>query len=187
VAIYEFVGTFIALVGVNCAQNNAAVAAVGFFIAATLTGRVCGGHFNSAITLAVYITEGKWLKNLPIALLICTIDLLGALAAMMISVAMLGENKIFKLSPPAVADAGADPSVVGILFTESLFTYILVSTVLFVKYRKVSATTDGMLSNLTCALAVFVCVSMAAPITGAGLNPTFGLVLQVTNIIIHKG
>ena len=163
------------------------MAATGFFIAATLTGRVCGGHFNAAITLAVYITEGKWLKNLPVALLIMFIDLCGAFAAMMISVAMLGENNVFKLVPPSLNKTPpTEPSVVGILFTEALFTYILVSTVLFVKYRKVSATTDGMLSNLTCALAVFVCVSMAAPITGAGLNPTFGLTLQVTNIVIQQ-
>ena len=181
-AIYEFAGTFIALVGVNCAQNDAAVAAAGFFIAATLTGRVCGGHFNSAITLAVYITEGKWVRNISICLLIMTIDFCGACAAMGISVAMLGSDKIFKLAPPN--DINGNSSVAGILFTESLFTFILVSTVLFVKYRKVSATTDGMLSNLTCAFAVFVCISMAAPISGAGLNPTFGLALQVTNIII---
>ena len=144
-------------------------------MAATLTGRVCGGHFNAAITLAVYLTEAKWTRNIGIAILIIIIDLLGAFAAMGISIAMLGSNKIFKLKPPD--DLNGDKSVAGILFVETLFTFILVSTVLFVKYRKVSATTDGMLSNLTCAFAVFVCVKMAAPISGAGLNPTFGLAL----------
>jgi len=46
------------LLSVNCANNNSAVVGVGFFIAATLTGRVSGGHFNGAVTLAVYIVEG---------------------------------------------------------------------------------------------------------------------------------
>lgn len=80
-AMYEFIGTFIALLGVNCAFNSAAVTGVGFFIAATLTGRVCGGHFNGAVTLAVYIVEGRWKENLPIALLIALVDALGAYAA----------------------------------------------------------------------------------------------------------
>lgn len=42
-----------------------------------------------------------------------------------------------------------------------------------------------MLSNLTVALAIFVCVSMAGPITGGGLNPTFGLALISTDIIVE--
>ena len=184
VSVYEFFGTFLALVGVNCAKNNPYVVALGFFISATLTGRVCGGHFNSAITVAVYITEAKWLRNLPIMFLIIFIDLLGAFCAMGLSIAMLGEEGTFKLYPP-VRDIGGSFSVIGILFVESLFTWILVSTVLFVKYRKVSSSTDGMLSNLTCAIAVFVCVSMAGPISGAGLNPTFGSALQITDVILH--
>lgn len=99
-SLYEFFGTFIALVGVNCAANNAAVVAVGFFIAATLTGRVCGGHFNAAVTLAVYICERKWIKNLPIALMIMIVDLLGAFTAMGVSLALLGIDNTFTLLPP---------------------------------------------------------------------------------------
>ena len=59
----------------------------------------------------------------------------------------------------------------------------MISTVLFVKYKKVSNTTDGMLSNLTVALAIYVCVSCAGPITGAGLNPTFALAMITSDII----
>lgn len=60
---------------------------------------------------------------------------------------------------------------------------VLVSTVLFVKYRRVSATTDGMLSNLTVAIAVFVCVRMAGPLSGAGLNPTIAIAIISTDSI----
>lgn len=99
-AFYEFIGTFIALVGINCARNDAAVAAVGIFIAATLTGRVCGGHFNAAVTLAVYICERKWLKNLGIAIMVMIVDILGAFCAMGVSIALLGFNDTFSLLPP---------------------------------------------------------------------------------------
>lgn len=182
-ALYEFLGTFIALVGVNCAVNNAAVVAIGFFIAATLTGRVCGGHFNAAVTLAVFICEGKWSRNIGIACLIMVVDLMGAYAAMAISIAMLGVDGTFTLLPPIDKQTEIFSNIWFILICETLFTWVLVSTVLFVKYRKVAATQDGMLSNLTVALAIFVTVSMSSPITGGGLNPTFGLALISTDII----
>ena len=63
---------------------------------------------------------------------------------------------------------------------------ILVSTVLFVKYRRVAATTDGMLSNLTVAIAVFVCVRMAGPLSGAGLNPTIAIAIITTDAVSYS-
>jgi len=133
-------GTFIALVGVNCAVNNAAVVGVGFFIAATLTGRVCGGHFNGAVTLAVYICEGRWKENLPIAALILLVDLLGAYFAMLLCTLMLGINGTFSLMPPNNKNTHEFSNVFVIMFEEALFTWILVSSILFIKYRKVAAT-----------------------------------------------
>jgi glycerol uptake facilitator-like aquaporin len=60
-AMYEFFGMVLFLTGINCSQNDASVAALGLFVAATLTGRLSGGHFNMAITFAVYVVEGKWI------------------------------------------------------------------------------------------------------------------------------
>jgi len=73
-----------------------------------------------------------------------------------------------------------------LLIVEAFFTMILVSTVLSVKYRKVSATTDGMLSNLTCAIAMYVVVRMAGPLSGGGLNPTIGTATIITGAIIFN-
>ena len=66
------------------------MAALGLFIAATLTGRLSGGHFNMAVTLAVYVVEGKWKDNIRVALAILLIDLAGAFTAMGISIGLLG-------------------------------------------------------------------------------------------------
>jgi len=43
-----------------------------------------------------------------------------------------------------------------------------------------------MLSNLTVGLAIYVTVSMAGPITGGGLNPTFGLTLITTDMMVKS-
>ena len=183
--LFEFLGCMFFLVGINCSQNDASVAALGLFIAATLTGRLSGGHFNMAVTLAVYIVEGKWSKNIKLALAIVFIDILGAFAAMAISIGLLGPTNTFTLVPPKETGNTSFSFLLYLLLVEAFFTAVLVSTVLFVKYRRVSATTDGMLSNLTVAIAVFVCVRMAGPLSGAGLNPTIAIAIITSDWITY--
>ena len=72
------------------------------------------------------------------------------------------------------------------LTVEAFFTFILVSTIFSVKYRKVSNTTDGMLSNLTVAICLYSVVRMAGPLSGAGLNPTIGLATISAGAIIFS-
>ncbi len=139
-ALYEFFGMMLFLVGINCSQNNASVAALGLFIAATLTGRLSGGHFNMAITIAVYIVEGKWLRNLKVAIPIILIDLFGAFTAMAVSKGFLGNDHTFSLVPPGEKDNFSTSYFIYIMMIEAFFTMILASTVLSVKYRRVSAT-----------------------------------------------
>ena len=182
-AVYEFFGMVLFLVGINCSQNNASVAALGLFVAATLTGRLSGGHFNMAVTTAVYIVEGKWISNIRVALPIMLIDLIGAFVAMAISKGFLGSDHTFALIPPGEQKNFTVAYFLYILLIEAFFTMILVSTVLFVKYRRMSATTDGMLSNLTVAIAVYVCVQMAGPLSGAGLNPTIAISIITTDAL----
>jgi glycerol uptake facilitator-like aquaporin len=90
-ALFEFFGMVLFLVGINCSGNDASVAALGLFVSATLTGRLSGGHFNMAITFAVYVMEGKWKKNITIALLVMVIDIIGAFTAMVISIGLKGK------------------------------------------------------------------------------------------------
>ena len=73
-----------------------------------------------------------------------------------------------------------------LLLVEAFFTMIFVSTVLSVKYRKVSATSDGMLSNLTVAIGLYVVVRMAGPLSGGGVNPTIGTASIITGAIIFN-
>lgn len=180
-ALYEFMGMTIFLIGINCSQNNASVAALGLFISATLTGRLSGGHFNMAITSAVYLVEAKWLQNIKVALCIMLVDLLGAFFAMAVSKFFLGNDHTFALIPPGEKNNFSVSYFVYIIMIEAFFTMIFVSMVLFIKYRRVSATTDGMLSNLTVAIGLFVSVMMAGPLSGAALNPTIAIAIITTD------
>lgn len=185
-ALFEYFGMVLFLVGINCSGNDASVAALGLFVAATLTGRLSGGHFNMAITFAVYVMEGKWRNNLPIALAVTAVDLLGAFTAMTISAGLLGQKNVFILIPPGEINNLSTPYLMYLLIVEAFFTMIFVSTVLSVKYRKVSATTDGMLSNLTVAIGLYVVVRMAGPLSGGGVNPTIGTATIITGAIIFN-
>ena len=184
-AVYEFFGMVLFLVGINCSSNNPTVVALGLFIAATLTGRLSGGHFNMAITFAVYCVEGKYKQNFPVACSVAFVDLLGAFTAMFISIGMLGSDKTFTLIPPKEASNTTFSYLMYLLVVEAFFTMIFVSTVLFVKYRRVSATTDGMLSNLTVAIGLFVVICMAGPLSGAGVNPTIAIAIITTDGLTH--
>jgi glycerol uptake facilitator-like aquaporin len=183
--MYEFFGMILFLVGINCSQNDASVAALGLFVAATLTGRLSGGHFNMAITFAVYVVEGKFRQNFTVAAAIAIIDIFAAFVAMVISIGMLGSENTFTLIPPSQRGNFSFTNLGYLLVVEAFFTMIFVSTVLFVKYRRVSATTDGMLSNLTVAIALYMCVRMAGPLSGGGLNPSIAIAIIITDSISY--
>ena len=40
-------------------------------------GRIGGAHFNGSVTLTIYLLEGKWKENMPIAVTTAVADLLG--------------------------------------------------------------------------------------------------------------
>lgn len=66
----EGIGTAILFVAINFSDGNMLVVATGIFTAAVLSGKLTGAHFNSALTIAVLITEGfqKMRGNLKLTL-----------------------------------------------------------------------------------------------------------------------
>ena len=90
-----------------------------------------------AITFAVYMVEGKYRENLKIALSVIFIDLVGAFTAMAISRGFLGAENTFALIPPNNNQNYGASYLIYLLLVEAFFTMIFVSTVLFVKYRRV--------------------------------------------------
>ncbi len=66
----EGIGTAILFMAINFSDGNMLVVATGIFTAAVLSGKLTGAHFNSALTIAVLITEGfqKMRGNLKLTL-----------------------------------------------------------------------------------------------------------------------
>lgn len=77
---FELFGTMMLLISINLSNGlnagPAQVCACIFFIS-MLTCKITGGHYNPSVTLTVYLLEGKWKKNLPIALTILVAEIIG--------------------------------------------------------------------------------------------------------------
>ena len=70
IGLLEGIGTAILFMAINFSDGNMLVVATGIFTAAVLSGKLTGAHFNSALTIAVLITEGfqKMRGNLKLTL-----------------------------------------------------------------------------------------------------------------------
>jgi aquaporin Z len=64
VTIYEFIGTFFLTVTINISAREPFDIGFMYFILILMCKDISGAHFNPAITLAVYLFEGRWTSNL---------------------------------------------------------------------------------------------------------------------------
>lgn len=171
IALFEFIGTFIFLFGISFSKSNPVVVAGSLFIAAIITGRVGGGHYNAGVTIAVYIVERKWIKNLPIAGTIILADILGAFFGMLMAVWLEDMNTLLVLKPHSARE-----TLFSVVVHETFFTMAFISAILHVKYSKVMPTNDGVLSTIVVTFTLFIMISMIGAETGGCFNPTIGLV-----------
>ena len=86
--LYDMCGTIILLMAVdfsNGLTNQPIVICSCIFMAAIMAGRISGAHFNSSVSLCVYIVEGKWKENLKLLGVMVVSDLVGAFIGLTIS------------------------------------------------------------------------------------------------------
>ena len=163
--LVEFIGTFFLVFTVGMAVRSGAVLAP-LAIGASLMvmifagGHVSGGHFNPAVTLAVFL-RGKCDKS----------DVLPYWVAQFAAglVAALVVTFLFVSKPAAPALHGSIPSVI----VEFLFTFALAWVVLNV------ATAKGTANNSFYGLAIGMTVMTGAVavggVSGGAFNPAVGL------------
>jgi len=80
VFLYEMLGTALFIYGIMLTYSAASIA---FSLAASILifGSITGGHFNPAVTLGVYISEGKYRDNLSWLGLVWVAQILGGFLA----------------------------------------------------------------------------------------------------------
>jgi glycerol uptake facilitator-like aquaporin len=76
ICFYEFLGTAMLTLGYNFTSAGLAVG-MNLFVGIILAGKVSGGMFNPAVTVAVYTAEAKFLKEYKIVLWIILSQIIG--------------------------------------------------------------------------------------------------------------
>lgn len=165
--VTEFIGTFFLVLTVGLtvmAGAPMAPLAIGssLMIMVYMGGHVSGGHYNPAVSLAVFL-RGK-LAGADLASYV-TAQLLGAVAAALVVRLMTAET--FALAP------GLATTTTAALLAEILFTFALCLVVLNV------ATSDKTAGNsyygLAIGFTVVVGAFAAGGISGGAFNPAVGI------------
>ena len=62
--VYEFIGSCIVVTAFNFTMESYMARAFGYFVCWILAVSVSGAHFNPAVSLAVYLAEGKYARQI---------------------------------------------------------------------------------------------------------------------------
>jgi aquaporin Z len=155
--IIEAIGTFFLVLVIALTGSPLAIGAI-LTAMVYMGGHISGGHFNPAVTLAVYIRGS--LKQYDALRYVLAQVVGGFLAAL---VYLIVQDVAFVPKPPVTSDA------LPILLIEILFTYILATVVLQVG---TSAKTKGnSYFGIAIGFTLLAIVFAGGPISGAVYNP----------------
>ena len=165
--LVEFIGTFFLVFTVGMAVRSGAPLAT-LAIGASLMvmifagGHVSGGHFNPAVTLAVFLRGGGKFPKADVIPYWLAQFLAGLVAALLVTF-------LFVHKPAAPALHGTIPSVI----VEFLFTFALAWVVLNVATTK--STAGNSFYGLAIGMTVFVGATAVGGVSGGAFNPAVGL------------
>jgi aquaporin Z len=178
--ITEFIGTFFLVLTVGLTvlgESPMAPLAIGssLMIMVYMGGHVSGGHYNPAVSLAVFL-RGKMASVGEFAMYVVS-QCAGAVAAALVVYAILGRT--FAPAPAATA------TVTGALTVELLYTFALALVVLnsAVAVKTLGNSFYGLAIGFTIVVAAFA----GGPISGGAFNPAVGLGPIVVNALLGGG
>ena len=177
--ITEFIGTFFLVLTVGfCVTSSAPLGALAIgsslMIMVYMGGHISGGHYNGAVSLAVFL-RGKIDARTFVGYLIS--QLLGAIAAALI--VYLVTSKTYPLAPgPGVTPMAA-------LIVETLYTFALCIVVLNVA---TSPDTEGnSYYGLAIGFTIVVAAISGGSISGGAFNPDVGTGPILVDAILKGG
>ena len=167
-ALFVFIGA--GSVVMNAATSNSLGAlgvslahGVGLAVVVSATMGISGGHLNPAVTAGLWVAGRIGARA---AGTYVVAQLLGALAGALCVRLLLppGAGELAGYGAPAL---GAAVTLLKGVWIEALLTFFLVSVVFGTAVSREAPAVGGFAIGLT----VFVCTLVAAPLTGAALNP----------------
>jgi len=204
VCLHELLGTCWLFCTVNMTAGKSYQAvAVGLSLIANiiLLGPISNSHVNPAVTLGVLVREageerskGKMGKNVAFAVMIMLSQILGATVGAFI-VALLryngdasGDNAV-GMARLCGQIGAANCAMVDEANGAKMFLAEFIGTFLFVNVNVNIIFSNGskeiILNAMIIGFALMLGLMVAAPISGAAINPAVGVVLPVFQNIIH--
>lgn len=173
--IYEFIGTFFLMLTVGMTVINTshpeywAPVAIGTILAVMIFagGHVSGGHYNPAVSLAVFLRKKISFENM---LLYWIVQIVGAVVAALITIYFKGEPSSIPLQP----------NVFKALLAEFLFTFALCFVVLNV--ATVKATSGNSYFGWAIGFTVLVGAYAVGAVSGGAFNPAVALGITILNL-----
>ena len=86
---YECLGTSMLVLGYNFTNTGLAVC-FNLFVGIIICNKTSGGMFNPAVTIAIYLTEGTFLKDLQLILMIMCSQIFGGYLGIILAHICLG-------------------------------------------------------------------------------------------------
>lgn len=173
--VYEFIGTFFLMLTVGMTVVNTthpefwAPVAIGSVLAVMVFagGHVSGGHYNPAVSLAVFLRRKISFENM---LAYWVVQLAGAVLAAWLTIYLKGEPAATPLQPDAFKA----------LVAEFLFTFALCYVVLNV--ATVKATAGNSYFGWAIGFTVLVGAYAVGAISGGAFNPAVALGITILNL-----
>lgn len=156
-----------------------------YFAFWVLAVSISGAHFNPATSLAVYLAEGKYGRQIGRLLLYWFVQICGAFAGILMVYLIFNEPLQGYFLWPSQTIAGG----VGatrffseqlniyygkVLWTEMFSTFIFTYAYLLVIYKPTMRTVDEVLKGIALALVLYICYAACAG-AGSGLNPALAI------------
>eukprot|EP00172_Hildenbrandia_rubra_P002638 Plantae.Rhodophyta-Hildenbrandia_rubra.ctg3635.p1 GENE.Plantae.Rhodophyta-Hildenbrandia_rubra.ctg3635~~Plantae.Rhodophyta-Hildenbrandia_rubra.ctg3635.p1 ORF type:complete len:243 (+),score=49.02 Plantae.Rhodophyta-Hildenbrandia_rubra.ctg3635:147-875(+) len=176
--LMELVGAFVLTLTIQAAlvgkvEAPALAIGVAFAIAIYIGGPISGGHYNPAITLAVFL-RGKISANE--GLLYWLFQILGAILGALVGLLVTGGAWV-----PTV---GPHHNIVQAFLAEMIFTAIL--ALAFLATATSSKVENNQYYGAAVGLTAFVAASSIAHVSGAVLNPAVSIGLYLAKGALHK-
>ena len=183
-------------------NHQAECVALTLLAIAMFLGPISGGHVNPAVSIGVLVRapDEKRGENIVLFLGYVVAQILGGFVGCAFCVLAYQHDSttgqmiptLAALCPPIGTDAGAGnpeclpgPAVFQALMAEIIGTFIFVSVVLQVVFNGGPATPNtSVVNSMTVAGALFCALTIAAPTSGAAINPAVGIAQTVFQSIV---
>lgn len=191
VAIFEALGTLLLVYFAVTGDHNPVAISLAFFVSYLLFAQISGGHFNPAVSFAVYLAEGSYLQNIPYLLLLWISQIVGAVGGAYLAFLVLARHRengtysvaelfIPKLCPkdphdPTKCDTNGSQHL-QLLAIQAMTAFIFVLSFVNLRKKGVRPSEDGVVAAAAITL-VFFGLTHVGNQGGASFNPVLSAAL----------